>query len=509
MIKRWCVYLSVLALCIGIYVAMPVWAAWIAVLTAAGSPLVSVALSIIMPKRGGEYDCLGLFRFSAGKAQGPRYVQQLRPYHPGDSLGRVHWKLTAKTGKITVWEERPQQIDSTAKPTVRRIWAAVPVGICLLLLMLAFPRSRYGHRMRMLQELFLSSGDTTVQLDLTAGPRQENRQAVLDVVASQAQLLYLREQSFEIYDGHSWQTADRSEQWQPQGAMGRVSIATRQGQEYTFLQPPGAEAPENCLQLPQDTRLWAEGILAQSGMAVEQIRSFVRSCASYDANAAVMPDGADFARWFLEESGSGYCVHFATLATVLLRAAGTPARLATGYAVTVQASVRKTVTGQDAHAWAEYWDGNAWQILEATPTMEAVPPAETPALLPKEEKESRLLSGWWVLILVALAVQELGLRKFGKLPENPRLTELRQKAAFSRNGLTEAEINELYLLATEEKLSLSKGALVYTFPFTRNTRKEREGKKMKQEEKKPIPWEVADPKPPVVQSGKMENRKQN
>ena len=30
---------------------------------------------------------------------------------------------------------------------------------------------------------------------------------------------------------------------------------------------------------------------------------------------------------------------------------------------------------------------------------------------------------------------------------------------------------------------------------------------MKQEEKKPIPWEVADPKPPVVQSGKMENRK--
>ena len=30
---------------------------------------------------------------------------------------------------------------------------------------------------------------------------------------------------------------------------------------------------------------------------------------------------------------------------------------------------------------------------------------------------------------------------------------------------------------------------------------------MKEEEKKPVPWEMADPKPPVVQSGHMENRK--
>ena len=32
---------------------------------------------------------------------------------------------------------------------------------------------------------------------------------------------------------------------------------------------------------------------------------------------------------------------------------------------------------------------------------------------------------------------------------------------------------------------------------------------MKQEEKKPIPWEAVDPKPPVVRSGRMENRKNN
>ncbi len=30
---------------------------------------------------------------------------------------------------------------------------------------------------------------------------------------------------------------------------------------------------------------------------------------------------------------------------------------------------------------------------------------------------------------------------------------------------------------------------------------------MKQEEKQPIPWEATDPKPPVVRSGHLENRK--
>ena len=50
---------------------------------------------------------------------------------------------------------------------------------------------------------------------------------------------------------------------------------------------------------------------------------------------------------------------------------------------------------------------------------------------------------------------------------------------------------------------------MHIFPFLRKTRGERKGRNVKQEEKKPIPWEVADPKPPVIQSGKMENRKQN
>jgi len=40
--------------------------------------------------------------------------------------------------------------------------------------------------------------------------------------------------------------------------------------------------------------------------------------------------------------------------------------------------------------------------------------------------------------------------------------------------------------------------------------REKGGRNMKkQEEKKPVPWEMVDPKPPVIQSGHLENRKEN
>jgi len=32
---------------------------------------------------------------------------------------------------------------------------------------------------------------------------------------------------------------------------------------------------------------------------------------------------------------------------------------------------------------------------------------------------------------------------------------------------------------------------------------------MKEDEKQPIPWEAVDPKPPVIRSGRLENRIRN
>lgn len=48
----------------------------------------------------------------------------------------------------------------------------------------------------------------------------------------------------------------------------------------------------------------------------------------------------------------------------------------------------------------------------------------------------------------------------------------------------------------------------HIFSFFGENKLERQGSTVKQEEKKPTNWEVTDPKPPIVQSGHLENRKQ-
>lgn len=427
MTRRWCAYLAVLGLSLGLYGASPGWMSWIITLTVAGSPLVSVAVSGIM----GEKDALGLFRFPGKKRLA--YDHQLRPYRPGDPLSRVHWKKKAKAGGLLVREERVQEFSKK-----KRISGIVPIALCFGIVLCAFPPGQYDRQMLRLQGLFQPKPE--VRFDLTAGPRTENRQAVMDVVATQSQLLYLRGQAFEIYGGQSWQ-AENLEEWSVWEPEGTVTVAARPPRNMTFAPYDGVEEKpsKSCLQLPGETRAWAAARV--KGKTAEEIQNFIRSCANYDENTAAMPENADFARWFIE-NGRGYCVHFATAAVVLLRAAGIPARFITGYVVPVQAGLRKTVVGSDAHAWAEYWDGECWRILEATPTVEAAP---VPGM-PENKENRRFYGGTWLLLFAVVA---FCCRKPKR--ENGRLKELRQKAAFSRDGLTVEEKMELERLLSEAK----------------------------------------------------------
>ncbi|MBQ9168053.1 MAG: hypothetical protein IJX67_06565 [Oscillospiraceae bacterium] len=151
------------------------------------------------------------------------------------------------------------------------------------------------------------------------------------------------------------------------------------------------EAMRQYLQLPEATREQAESYLRQhtdlslnnSGQQIQYtaavIRQTVSGSADYDLNTGRMPGGeSDFAMWFLEESETGYCVHFATAATVLLRAAGIPARYVTGYLVDGVEGVPVTVRGKDSHAWVEYWcPGLGWLRLEPTPGNSTGEVAET------------------------------------------------------------------------------------------------------------------------------------
>ena len=136
------------------------------------------------------------------------------------------------------------------------------------------------------------------------------------------------------------------------------------------------------LNLPGQTKVEAmkllETFLDVASTRPEQARAiedFVRSSAAYDLNTSRMPTGSeDFALWFLKESDTGYCVHYATAAVVLLRAANIPARYVTGYLVDAKNGVTTKVSAANAHAWAEYYMPglDTWVVLDPTPS-EGIP----------------------------------------------------------------------------------------------------------------------------------------
>ena len=151
-------------------------------------------------------------------------------------------------------------------------------------------------------------------------------------------------------------------------------------------------------QLPDDIRPELEAILEEAETdrsdtwsTARDITVYVASSARYSLDTPRVPDGEDFALWFLRESDTGYCVHFATATTLLLRAAGIPARYVTGYYFRTLAGQWVDVSEDDAHAWVEYYlDGYGWQVLDPTPMETGAsatedPPEETQQ--PSEEQQ--------------------------------------------------------------------------------------------------------------------------
>ena len=163
-------------------------------------------------------------------------------------------------------------------------------------------------------------------------------------------------------------------------------------------------------QLPDEVRLAAEKLSAQYGLSLEAedggydltalcraLRDVLRTECSYVYTPQPMPEGADFATWFLQESREGYCVHFATTAAVLLRSLGIPTRYAEGYIV-IRSDYDKpkdregyvAIEDTHAHAWAEVFDPVqlVWVPVEMTPSAsDAAVPTATPAPTAGEVQE--------------------------------------------------------------------------------------------------------------------------
>lgn len=106
-------------------------------------------------------------------------------------------------------------------------------------------------------------------------------------------------------------------------------------------------------------------ILAQAKSVTDYLASFT----SYDLYASPAPLGEDMVSYFLTQSHRGYCTHYATAATLILREMGLPARFTAGYSVDLAGKEGPVeVPDRNAHAWVEvYVNGFGWQPMDVTP----------------------------------------------------------------------------------------------------------------------------------------------
>ncbi|MEV8519386.1 DUF3488 and transglutaminase-like domain-containing protein [Dyella marensis] len=84
---------------------------------------------------------------------------------------------------------------------------------------------------------------------------------------------------------------------------------------------------------------------------------------------APAPLGRDAVDDFLFSTHEGFCEHYASAFTVLMRAAGVPARVVTGYQGGYWNKLGQylLVRQSDAHAWSEVWlDGRGWIRVDPT-----------------------------------------------------------------------------------------------------------------------------------------------
>lgn len=317
------------------------------------------------------------------------------------------------------------------------VMAAVPLAIFLLLLFALIPQENYSAdapaktvtdtvlRNPVFQSVFgdltqkpgtvISTGTNVVNLG-AVGPQYKTQDEVLRIETNFSGRVYLRNRSFDLYNGRSWEQSKESEyltSWpgtESLEPLGAVTVTTRFAHKMLYVPYYVQNMPldatgfiDNANNVTEYTyfvyKTPSESQLASSEIPyslidgvnafdwndklaykitknketvyekAQAIADYVRNSAQYDLQTQKVPaNKEDFVRWFLEDSETGYCVHFASATAVLLQKAGIPARYVNGYMVDAKANETTVVYTSDAHAWVEYWlPGFGWTVLESTP----------------------------------------------------------------------------------------------------------------------------------------------
>jgi transglutaminase-like putative cysteine protease len=140
----------------------------------------------------------------------------------------------------------------------------------------------------------------------------------------------------------------------------------------------GVAAPgEDDLRIPQNERKALGEIAGQLGLAglppaqaLEAVKRFFADGFRYSTYEPLGTGRAYSAIGnFLLRTKAGHCEYFATATVLLLRAAGVPARYATGYSAQEYSRLEDAyiVRVRHSHAWVRAWVDGAWIEIDTTP----------------------------------------------------------------------------------------------------------------------------------------------
>ncbi|MCB1778138.1 MAG: transglutaminase domain-containing protein, partial [Candidatus Competibacteraceae bacterium] len=148
------------------------------------------------------------------------------------------------------------------------------------------------------------------------------------------------------------------------------------GVDYQPKTPIGEEGGAFDLALPRREQATLQRLASELGsagqppaVAAAKIRAFLLGQFHYSLDLPTPAKGMTALETFLLKTRAGHCEYFATAAVLLLRAAGVPARYATGFSVSEYSSLEGAYVARrrHAHAWALAWLDGRWQDFDATP----------------------------------------------------------------------------------------------------------------------------------------------
>lgn len=159
-------------------------------------------------------------------------------------------------------------------------------------------------------------------------------------------------------------------------AQSLSSVTDKDAEQTRSLRRERENAGESDLALPRREQAALQRLAGEldlvgqpPAVAAAKVRAFLHSQFRYSLDLPAPAPGLTALETFLLQAKAGHCEYFATATVLLLRAAGVPARYATGFSVSEYSPLEGTYVARrrHAHAWALAWLDGHWQDVDATP----------------------------------------------------------------------------------------------------------------------------------------------